>query len=48
MWLAVRISEICPLDPVAAVIVFDELEKVPDDPEPGAVKVTFAPDTGLP
>ena len=48
MWLAVNTSDTWPLDPVAALMVFEELEKVPDEPEEGAVNVTFAPGTGLP
>ena len=32
---------------VATTIVFVLLLNIPDAPEPGAVKVTFTPDTGL-
>ena len=48
MVLAVKVSDTSPFDPVVAVMVVEPLEKVPDAPEVGALKVTLAPGTGSP
>ena len=47
--MAVKVDEVArPLELVVAVVVVEELAKVPDAPELGAVKVTCTPETGSP